>query len=592
MGNGMNQVSKASSSGGALVVAGVVSVPVVTFGGMVSYFTLENMGVNGWTGPAGLVGAAGTVAGLIVWSKVARNRAERRAIEQAYAARLRWLSQFPERTQYAIDILTDPFQAALMWTHPRVGIGIAPNPNTGFPGTFPTLVPGQDPGHHPDNGIRESHLGARVRLLLPPGPSANDVRLRLDNIAASLRVPKVRLVAADGEVVSLELEVRNPLRTSVRLEAPDASPVNLKAVRVGMRDDGQHHHMAVWSTHIFLAGLTGSGKSGVLWSLIAGVAPDVKAGRVELHVIDLKFGAEMGAGDRLFAAFAWQVPQAIAILENLVRKMEARANPVREHAMRTGEAAREFVPEPGNPQILLIIDEILDLLKISGDLKIKPNISFEGMEAKETTVAKYAARLLLSLLSRARAFGITVLVATQNAAKEVFELLRDMFPMMVGLRQASQQQELMVFGPGASERGVAATDIKSDEQGIAYIDSPEEGGMAIRARFYRVTNEDIKQLVRIFGRPADAPRPVLPSLGLPEDEEQKKTNVVELRRDDQEQGQQQTPPAEAEEHKPGRCRFCGSEIQQTPGGRPALYCPGTDHRARYNRLKRKLAQGE
>ncbi|EUA56387.1 ftsK/SpoIIIE family protein [Mycobacterium xenopi 4042] len=50
--------------------------------------------------------------------------------------------------------------------------------------------------------------------------------------------------------------------------------------------------------HILIAGATGAGKGSVLWSLIAGLAPHVKTGRVRLCVIDPKGGMELGAGAR------------------------------------------------------------------------------------------------------------------------------------------------------------------------------------------------------------------------------------------------------------------------------------------------------
>ncbi|MBF6358445.1 hypothetical protein IU449_28520 [Nocardia higoensis] len=562
---------------------------VMAFGGLVAYKTMENMGYPGWTGPGGLVALTGTGVGLFVAEKVNGKRAQRRAAERAWREWREFRDTFPPEVHYALDLLANPLAASLMWTHPQVAIGLPPNPAQWFPGTWPQLLPGQDAGHAPDQGIRLSPVGARIRLALPEGYSADHVRNRLPVIASSLHVPRVQVVMAQGHVVVIELRVRNPLARTIRLPRPEPSPVPLKALKVGMQEDGNYYRMRIWSNHLFLAGLTGSGKSGVLWAIIAALAPDIKAGRVELYVIDLKFGSEMAAGDRLFAQFVWEVLDAISVLELLVHRMMGRATPRREPAMRTGQPIRDFEPRPGDPQIVLMIDEILDLLKISADFKItRPLIQLDGSVKEETlTVGKYVLRLLLSLLSRARSFGITIIVATQNAAKDLFDLLRDMFPTMVGLRQASDQQQTMVFGFGAKERGVAATDIGTDEQGTVYIDSPEAGGMAIRARFFRVEDSHITALVNEFGRPADAPRPVLPAPPSVE-KAPAKSNVVELRPDTETALVDQLPDEE-----PGRCRFCGDPLTQTKGGRRALYC-NDNHRQQYHRLKAQLekkAQG-
>lgn len=588
-----------NNDGTAVLIALGAGGTVTAFGGLVAYKTVENLGYPGWTVPGGLLALAGTGATLYLAEKMSNKRAQRRAAEQAWREWCEILDDFPPEVHYAVDLLTDPAQSSALWTHPQVGIGLPPNPAQWFAGTWPQLLPGQDEGHDPDWGIRVSAVGARIRLALPQGYSADHVRQRLPAIASSLHVPRVQVVAAAGNVVSIELRVRNPLAGSMTLQDPEPFPVPLEALRVGVQEDGNWYRLMIRGTHIFIAGLTGSGKSGLIWSIVAGLAPDIKAGRVELHMIDLKLGTEMSAGYRLYASWAYEVAEALAVLEKMVHIMRNRANPRREHSMRTGEPLRKHEPTPGDPHHVLVIDEIIALLKLPGDRKIRANLrQLDGTFAEEEIrVGKYAGLLLLELLSQARSFGITVLVATQNAAKEIFDLLRDMFPLMVGLRLASEEQQRMVFGTGATERGIEATEITVDEAGTVYIDSPEVGGMAIRARAFRVTDQDIMRLVQLFGRPADAPP--LPSLAVmaPAQKASAKKapaesgNVVELRATGPDEPVALLDQAEAE---PGKCLFCGQEIEQVPGGRPAKFCRDTDHRQRYHRLKAQLdkkAQG-
>lgn len=576
--------------GGNLIGAGVIAgTGVLTFGSMVTYFTAQNMGAPGWTGPAGIVVVTGGVAGTIIAAKLGHNRRERREIERSYARWAEFRTQFPWEVHYALDLLHDDFAARAMWTNPQVGVGQPENPNAMFPGTWPQLLPGQDPGHHPDSGVRNSPVGLRVRLEMPPGYSANHIRSRLDNIASSLHVPTVQVVASHGNVVSIELRVRNPLAQAQKLEAPEPYPVPLEAVRVGVQENGDAYRLAIRGNHLFIAGLTGSGKSGLLWSIIAALAPDIKAGRVELHMVDLKLGTEMSAGYRLYASWAYEVAEGLAVLEKLVHIMRNRANPRREHSMRTGEPLRKHEPIPDDPHHVLMIDEIIALLKLPGDRKIRANIrQLDGTYAEEEVrVGKYAGLLLLELLSQARSFGITVIVATQNAAKEIFDLLRDMFPTMVGLRLASEEQSRMVFGVGAAERGVAATDIPVDEPGTVFIDSPEAGGMAIRARAYKVTDTDIIHLVRIFGRPADAPDlPTMavlsPAAKALDSAVEESGNVVDLRRDE-------VPLVAQADDEVSRCLLCGEEIEPLPGGgRPPKFCRNSDHRQKYHRFKKQM----
>lgn len=573
---------------------------VVTFGSMVAYFTAQNMGAPGWTGPAGLVVVVGAGAGAWGVAKLQAGRAERRAIEAAYNQWIQEVAECPRETDYALSVLCDPWQNLLMWTNPQISIGQAPNPNTGFPGVCPVLLPGQDPGHKPDQGFRPTPNGTQVRIGLPQGPSADNVRARLANLCAALHVPKITITSVHGHVVKLELVVRNALVETYKFPGPEPSPVPLKNLRVGMREDGIFHRLQIWNNHLFLAGLTGSGKSGVLWSIIGALAPDILAGRVQLHMIDLKRGTEMAAGYRLYASWAYTVADAIKLLQKMIQILDDRATPRRESAMRTGKPLRNHEPERGDPHHVLMIDEIIALIKLVGDRKGTFNVpQLDGTWKEENIrVDKYVGILLLELLSQARSFGITVIVSTQNAAKDIFDLLRDMFPTMIGLRQASEQQVQMVYGTGARERGIEATAITVDEAGTAFIDSPEAGGSAIRVRFFRVTDEDIMHLVEIFGRPADAmpmPAPV-------DAEPSEAANVVTLHpapeqqpADDDglsEEDRALIAQVKASGGKVARCRYCGREIAPlSGGGRPAQFCrpdTGRNCRQNYHRTKKRM----
>lgn len=446
----------------------------------------------------------GCVFGLWGASKHAKKTEATRLAAEGQALWEATLAQYHPSLHLALWIAHEPTQWQLLWTLPQIMIGRAETPVA--LGLWPTLLPGQDPGQAPDDGLRPSPVGMRMRISLPHGFARRDVEAVLDRLASTLQVPAVKIVAADQHWVQLELRVRNPLAATVRLPKPEPSPVPLESLRVGLREDGLDFRLQLLYNHLFLAGVTGSGKSGVLWSIIAALAPDIAAGRVELHVIDLKYGAEMGAGARLFTSFAHTIDMAFDTMENLVLKMETRGHRARVDAMRTGVPSRKHVPVVGDPYAVLMIDEILDLMKVAGDQKITRSLlGFNGEfgeKAETIKVKDYAGRLLLLLLSKSRAFAFSVLVATQNAAKEIFELLRDMFPTMIGLRQSSAEQQRMVFQVGATERGVEATAITTDEAGTAFIDSPEKGGQAIRTRFYKVEDEDITWLVNTFGRSA------------------------------------------------------------------------------------------
>ena len=88
-------------------------------------------------------------------------------------------------------------------------------------------------------------------------------------------------------------------------------------------------------THVLLVGATGAGKSAVLWAIIFGLAPLVRAGLVKVWVIDPKGGMELAAGRPLFDRFAYgdanhqpaaTKPASPQLLEDAVAVMRRRAD--------------------------------------------------------------------------------------------------------------------------------------------------------------------------------------------------------------------------------------------------------------------------
>lgn len=630
MGNGMNQVNKATASGPAIVLGGGLGLGAMTFGGMVAYLTMENLGYPGWTGPASIVGATGTVAGLIGYSKVARNRAQRRAIEQAHMERAEFTRWFHPRLHTALFRLDDPLAAMLTWTGEQVRLGRPENPATGDRGDWPMLWAFGDrdlpPGVSvvneglwlqmpdgfvlPNRGVVPTPAGARVQLHMPDGGwSEREFAARLPNIAANLDVPQVSIVASDGRRLVLDLRVVNPLAGVVRYPGPEkvASTATiaelialLDGVRVGMLEDGGPNRLRVRGNHILFSGLTGSGKSGAVQALLCGLAPLIPAGILEVHMVDLK-RMEMAAGARLYETWSKTPAEALIAIQRVVNVLGERRDSYAEHAERTGEPVRKHIPRPGDPHLMLVIEEAMALLKIPDKQQIEIVLPVRGEDGVVTDtkvkgkIIELATSMLIELLTQARAVGITVVLTTQNAAKEVLELLRDLVSMVVGLRQAGPQQEQMTFGHGARERGVRSVEITAEEVGTAFM-LCETGGPAQRSRFYEVRDIDITQTVRIFGRPPGVPSrtellATQSATTAVQDESSTASgteNVVELRRDDDETPLlEQLPP-----ERPGRCLYCGDPIEQRPGGRQAKFCRSTpekpDHRQKYHRLKAQL----
>lgn len=479
------------------------------------------------------------------------------------------LEKIDPRLHPAVATLTDPWEAFKLWVA-DTGIGRAATPDT--PADWPHLMPSPPDLLPPDTGIRPMPVGAHVRVRIPRNASAERFRDKVEYLKSTFDAKDVTVVYDDGEVVCLELRVCNPLGDSVPLPEHPETPVDLERLRVGKQEDGDYYRLAVRGTHLLLGGITGSGKSSGLWSIIAAVAPAVRAGTVQIHMIDLKRGTEMSAGVRLYTTWAKFPTAAVRALEKLVLIMRARADEYTGVSEETGRPMRKHIPRPGDPHHLLIIDEILMLLKIvSKTTTVCPEIPNQdgedismviglGGREKENQIPLpvYAGALLLELLSQARAIGVTVIAATQNAAKDIMELLRDMIPTLIGLRQASVEQERMMFGPGARDRGVRATEITVDEAGTVYVDQTESGRAATRARFFHVTDDDIVKLVNTYGRKQTLALEAAPAKVLTMDDH--RHNIIDL--------DKPVVPAVKICAAPN----CTLEVEDAHTGRPKKYC--------------------
>ncbi|MGC7219860.1 FtsK/SpoIIIE domain-containing protein, partial [Mycobacteroides abscessus subsp. massiliense] len=169
--------------------------------------------------------------------------------------------------------------------------------------------------------------------------------------------------------------------------------------------------------HLLVAGSTGSGKGSVLQALIAGLAPDVRTGRVRLCVIDPKGGMELGAGAPMFSFFSHDATdRTLELLRQLVDVMHERANRLRGHT-------RLHTPTTADPLFVIIIDEIAALTAYVTDRKIKAEIE----------------QLLGLLLSQGRAVGISVVGAIQDPSKDALPL-RQLFTVRIGLRMTEASQ--------------------------------------------------------------------------------------------------------------------------------------------------------
>jgi S-DNA-T family DNA segregation ATPase FtsK/SpoIIIE len=329
--------------------------------------------------------------------------------------------------------------------------------------------------------VVSTRWGDRVLVRLLLGQCTEDYERAAPELAHSFGARSCRVREDRPGRVWLEFTTADPLRETVPA-LPVCEDIDLEAVAIGRREDGEPWTVRVLGTHILVAGATGAGKGSVLWSLLRGLGPEIRDGRVAVWAVDPKGGMELGPGRPLYARFA--VPsvddldapyeEIAVLLEDAVRVLQRRSRGLADVGVRT------HTPTIEEPLVLVFIDEIANLTAYLTDRKVKERIN----------------RALGLLLTQGRAPAVCVVGALQDPRREVMTL-RSLFPDKVGLRLDSPTEVDMVLGDSAREQGAYCDRIPASLPGVGYVrvDGVRE---PTRVRAGHVTDDDIAAMVRDY----------------------------------------------------------------------------------------------
>jgi DNA segregation ATPase FtsK/SpoIIIE, S-DNA-T family len=326
----------------------------------------------------------------------------------------------------------------------------------------------------------------RVPVRLVSGQSAADFAARAENLAHGFGAILCRVRSAVPGALVLEFVRRDALATIIPALALPAR-VDLRALPVGRREDGQIWLVRVHGTHVLIAGATGAGKASLLWSIVRALLPAMLAGLVQVWAADPKL-MELAYGRAIFDRFGRYAatPEAIAtMLEDAVDGMQRRA------AVFAGKH-REHTPTPEHPFIVILVDEVAFLTAYLSDRAIRDRIK----------------AALATLTTQGRAVGYAVIAALQDPRKEVMNI-RNLFPDRIAMRLDEPEQVDMVLGDGARDRGALADLISTDETtgaGVAYVRLATDPD-PVRVRAAWVTDADIRAMAAEYA-PAERVRPL------------------------------------------------------------------------------------
>ncbi|MGL5830189.1 MAG: FtsK/SpoIIIE domain-containing protein, partial [Angustibacter sp.] len=344
--------------------------------------------------------------------------------------------------------------------------------------------------------VRVTGTTVRFRVRLRAGMDINDFLGAGAFLETAWQAAAVTVRPVDTATVEITIIFGDTL-PDVQVKswpAPVMPGVVLPAwVPVGRQLGGRAWRVKV-GAHLLCAGVTGAGKGSVMWSLLASLFPYSHLGLAVIHGIDLKGGIELALGRAAFARVAVTAEQAVAILEDLVRIMNARL------AVMNTSGIRKHVASRDQPLHVVVIDEFAALVA-SG------YIADRGLRDRAETAINL-------LLSQGRAPGLWVCAFVQDPRADVVPN-RQLFNQRIGLALSSEIETDMVLGDSATALGAACHAIPLDVDpttprfaGTGYA-LAEGTKFPVRVRADWVDDHMIRDLAQHYSCPA---RAVIPPL--------------------------------------------------------------------------------
>ena len=263
---------------------------------------------------------------------------------------------------------------------------------------------------------------------------------------ASLSGRRVKVTNSRGLLFAVKLEP-DPPKPKMRL--PRRVPLDLDArplrqgpgqaqgaylIPIGQGIDGPVWYSLIETGHILVGGESGSGKSTWLNAVLAALLTAHPPQELQVALLDPKeveFQAYRGV-PHLFAPLATEVGDASLLTARLIAELDRRralfsragAKSLLRYNQRTGDRL---------PLILLIVDEVTDIALATG---LKSPFYTD----------------LIRLTSKGRAFGLGILLATQNPKAEVLNtLIRGNMSTRISFRVATAEHSRVILGESGAQ---------------------------------------------------------------------------------------------------------------------------------------------
>ena len=318
-----------------------------------------------------------------------------------------------------------------------------------------------------------------------PGVKYSRVTGLVDDLCLALKAESIRIDRMPGKP-HVGIEVPNPQRETIHLRAviesrPFRESASKLTIALGKTIDGLNYVADLAKMpHLLIAGATGAGKSVAVNSLIISILYKAKPDEVKFILIDPK-RLELGLYEHiphLKTRIITDPKPAATALKNMVKEMEERYKTLAKLGVRNIDGYNaevlkrnlvkdydETTNEPWKllPYIVIIIDELADLMMVSGH------------EVEES---------ITRLAQMARAVGIHLVLATQRPSVDVITgLIKANFPSRISFRVSSKVDSRTIIDANGAEQLLGRGDMLFLPPGTsrlvrvhgAYVDEAEIG---------------------------------------------------------------------------------------------------------------------
>jgi S-DNA-T family DNA segregation ATPase FtsK/SpoIIIE len=305
-----------------------------------------------------------------------------------------------------------------------------------------------------------------------------------DDLCLALKAESVRIDRIPGKAY-VGIEVPNPNRETIFLREVISSSKFEKSdskltIALGKKIDGENYVTDLAKMpHLLIAGATGAGKSVGVNSLVVSILYKARPDEVKFIMVDPK-RLELGLYadiPHLATPIITDPKRAAISLRWAVHEMERRYKELAGWGVRNIEGFNKEVPkrnfikdydengEPWKPlpYIVIIIDELADLMMVS------------GREVEES---------ITRLAQMARAVGIHLVLATQRPSVDVITgLIKANFPARISFRVSSKVDSRTIIDGNGAEQLLGRGDMLFLPPGTsqiirvhgAYVDEKEIG---------------------------------------------------------------------------------------------------------------------